>query len=38
VFIDSLAWFPWYFILTMAVMLLFAHRKLKGSVEHKIPG
>jgi len=38
VFINSLAWFPWYFMATMAAMLVFAHRTLKGSNEYKIVG
>jgi hypothetical protein len=37
VFVKSLAWFPWYFILTMAAMLLFSRWKLRGSREHKKP-
>jgi MFS family permease len=35
VFVQSLAWFPWYFILTMIFMLVFAWWKLKDSNEHK---
>jgi MFS family permease len=35
VFVQSLAWFPWYFILTMILMLVFAWWKLKDSNEHK---
>ena len=35
VFVQSLAWFPWYFILTMIFMLAFAWWKLKDSQEHK---
>ena len=35
VFVQSLAWFPWYFILTMIPMLVLAWWKLKGSKEHK---
>ena len=35
VFVQSLAWFPWYFIVTMILMLVFAWWKLKGSQEHK---
>jgi hypothetical protein len=31
VFVQSLAWFPWYFILTMILMLVFAWWKLKDS-------
>jgi len=38
VFVKSLAWFPWYFVLTMGAVLIFAHWKLKNSHEHKIPG
>ena len=35
VFIQSLAWFPWYFILTLAAMLGFACWKLKGTNAHR---
>jgi hypothetical protein len=35
VFVQSLAWFPWYFILTMVLMLVYAWWKLKDSQEHK---
>jgi MFS family permease len=35
VFVQSLAWFPWYFVLTMMLMLVFAWWKLKDSQEHK---
>jgi hypothetical protein len=35
VFVQSLAWFPWYFILTMIPMLVLAWWKLKDSKEHK---
>jgi MFS family permease len=38
IFVQSLIWFPWYFILTIAVMLVFARWKLGNSNEHKIPG
>ena len=38
VFVQSLTWFPWYFILTMVAMLMFARWKLKNTNEHKIPG
>lgn len=38
VFDQSLSWFPWYFILTMVAMLVFARWKLKNTNEHKIPG
>ena len=35
VFVQSLAWFPGYFILTMIPMLVFAWWKLKDSNEHR---
>ncbi len=35
VFVHSLAWFPWYFILTMMPMIVLAWWKLKDSKEHK---
>jgi hypothetical protein len=38
VFVQSLTWFPWYFILTMVAMLVFARWKLKNTNEYKIPG
>jgi hypothetical protein len=38
VFVQSLAWFPWYFILTMTLMLVFAWWKLKDSNEHRLIG
>jgi MFS family permease len=37
VFVKSLNWFPWYFVVTMAALLLFAGWQLKDSSEHKIP-
>jgi hypothetical protein len=38
VFIQSLAWFPWYFIITFAAMLGFAWWKLRKTDAHKIIG
>lgn len=38
VFIKSLGYFPWYFILTMAITLVFARWKLRGCSDHKTPG
>ena len=35
VFIQSLAWFPWYFIVTLAAMLVYACWKLKGTDAHR---
>jgi hypothetical protein len=35
VFIQSLAWFPWYFIITLAAMLGYACWRLKGSGVHR---
>ena len=35
VFIESMGWFPWYFVLTMAVLLVVAHRQLKHTDVHK---
>jgi len=35
VFIQSLAWFPWYFIITLAAMLGYAWWKLKETNTHK---
>jgi len=38
VFVDSIGWFPWYFLVTMAVLLVVAHRRLKHSKEHQAEG
>lgn len=38
IFIKSIAWFPWYFLITMLAMLLFARWRLKNTQEHKKPG
>jgi len=38
IFIKSIAWFPWYFLLTMLAMWLFARWRMKGTDEHKKPG
>lgn len=35
VFIQSLAWFPWYFMITLAIMLGYAWWKLKETNAHK---
>ena len=38
VFIKSMAWFPWYFLVTMAAMVIFARWQLKNSDAYKISG
>ena len=38
VFKESYAWFPWYFIVTMVVVLLFARWRLRHSNEYKMTG
>jgi MFS family permease len=38
VFIDSMGWFPWYFILTMAALLVVARWQLKNTDVHKRAG
>jgi len=38
VFIESMQWFPWYFILTLAVLLVVARRQLKNTDVHKRAG
>jgi len=38
VFIKSISWFPWYFLLTMAVLVVVARRQLKNTDVHKRPG
>jgi MFS family permease len=38
IFIDSISWFPWYFLLTMIFLLVFAQRRLKHTNEYKTPG
>jgi MFS family permease len=38
VFIKSIAWFPWYFLITMLAVLVFARWRLKNTDEHKKPG
>ncbi len=34
-FIASIQWFPWYFLLTLAILFIFAGQQLKNSTEHK---
>jgi hypothetical protein len=38
VFIDSIAWFPWYYLLSVAVFVVFARERLRNSSEHKTTG
>jgi len=38
VFIKSIGWFPWYFLLTLAVLLAVARRQLQDTVVYKTPG
>ena len=38
VFIKSIAWFPWYFLVTMLAVLVFARWRLKNTDAHKKPG
>jgi hypothetical protein len=38
VFMRSMAYFPWYFLLAAAGLLLFARRQLRHSAEHNVPG
>jgi len=38
VFIDSMGWFPWYFILTMVALLVVARWQLKNTDVHKRAG
>jgi MFS family permease len=38
IFIKSMTWFPWYFILTMTVLLIFARWRLRETDVHKRPG
>jgi MFS family permease len=38
VFIESMSWFPWYFILTMIALLVFAHGRLQHTMDYKTPG
>jgi len=38
VFIESMGWFPWYFFLTLAVLLAVSRRQLKNSDVHKKVG
>ncbi|UCD81661.1 MAG: MFS transporter [Desulfobacterales bacterium] len=38
VFVESMSWFPWYFILTMAALVVFAHGRLQHTTEYKTPG
>ena len=35
VFIKSISWFPWYFLVTLAVLLVIARRQLKNTDVHK---
>jgi hypothetical protein len=38
VFIESMGWFPWYFLLTLAAMLAVARLQLKDTNIHKMAG
>jgi len=38
VFIKSISWFPWYFLVTLAVLLIIARRQLKNTAVHKTVG
>ena len=38
VFIKSIGWFPWYFLLTLTVMLAVARWQLQHTDVHKTPG
>ncbi len=38
VFIDALAWFPGYFLVTFAILILFACWRLRGNAEYKSLG
>ncbi len=38
VFMQSLSWFPWYFLGTTLLFLLYARFKMKGSNQHLLPG
>jgi hypothetical protein len=38
VFIKSISWFPWYFLVTLAVLLVIARWQLKNSDVHKKAG
>ncbi|MEJ2164023.1 MAG: MFS transporter [Desulfobacterales bacterium] len=38
VFVESMAWFPWYFLVTMIFLLLVAKRRLQHTTEYKTPG
>jgi len=38
VFIKSISWFPWYFLVTLAVLLVIARRQLKDTDDHKRAG
>ena len=38
VFIESMGWFPWYFLITMAVLLIVARHSLRNTTEHKTSG
>jgi hypothetical protein len=36
VFIESISWFPWYFVFTFLTLVLFAKWKLRHTDEHKV--
>jgi hypothetical protein len=38
VFVKSMGWFPWYFLFTMAVLLMIARWQLRNTKEHKTSG
>ena len=38
VFIRSMGWFPWYFLVTLALLLIVARWQLRHTTAHKTPG
>jgi uncharacterized membrane protein (DUF106 family) len=38
VFIQSIGWFPWYFLVTLAVLVVIARRQLKNTEVHRKVG
>jgi hypothetical protein len=38
VFMKSIEWFPWYFLLTLVALLVFSQMHLRRSGEHKRAG
>ena len=36
VFVSSISWFPWYFIVILAILIIFSIWRLKGTAEYRL--